>query len=305
MRKRIIPLLLALWLLLGLYLPVSAAAAPLDPQHSCSLTLHYTKDGSVFPNLEIGIYRVASASADGTFDLIAPYSGYPVNIHGITAQSEWRTAATTLVSYIIGDERAPDHIATTDQDGNIRFQNLSTGLYLILGATGENEKGTYVFEDFLLYLPTPQADGSFQYDMEAIPKPSSFTPITEYKIVKLWKDTSHTSKRPQKVEIEVLKDGKLHDTVILTPDGNWSHSWKTNDTAAKWTVREKNVPTGYKVAVSQSEGTFTVTNTYSTPGTGTPKTGDTFPLLPCVMTMCISGFLLLLLGAALGRRRRA
>ena len=68
--------------------------------------------------------------------------------------------------------------------------------------------------------------------MEAIPKPSSFTPITEYKIVKLWKDTGHTSKRPQKVEIEILKDGKLPDTVILTPDGSWSHSRKPNDPAA-------------------------------------------------------------------------
>ena len=100
MRKRILTSLCLLALCLSLIGSFCAYAASLGVDVQTSLTLRYQKDGKTFPNLEIGIYRVAEAKSDGTFQLIAPFSGYPVSIQHVTSQSQWQNVATTLSSYI-------------------------------------------------------------------------------------------------------------------------------------------------------------------------------------------------------------
>ena len=88
MKNRILPLVLLIILCFAMVCPFSVhAITPLDTAAEASLTLHYQKDDVAFANLPIGIYRVAEALPDGTFELIAPFSSYPVNIHDITEQT--------------------------------------------------------------------------------------------------------------------------------------------------------------------------------------------------------------------------
>lgn len=257
------------------------------------MTLHYAKDGTGFSCLEIRIFRVAEAFSDGSFDPIPPFSGYPVNIHGITSQAEWKITATTLISYIAANDVQPDRTEKTAADGSVVFSDLETGLYLIKGITTENDTGTYLFEDFMIYLPTPDPEAGFDYDVEARPKCSSYVPKTEYKVVKLWKDDGYSGSRPKSVTVELRKDGTLQDTVTLNSGNSWSHSWKVsaNDTG-KWTLAEKDVPGEYTVAISEQSAVFTITNTRKAPASQPPKTGDTFAFWPWGMTMCLSGSLL-------------
>ena len=304
MRKRILPLLALLLVLLSfLQPPAVRAVTPLETGRSCSLSVCFSRDGYGFAGLETGVYRVAEASADGTFDLIAPFSGFPVNIHGITSQREWQDAADTLWAYISANQIVPDETAVSDETGTARFENLPTGLYLVLGATGENDSGIYTFGDFLIYLPTPLEDGSFDYDLEARPKPVSVTPKTEYRVTKLWKDSGASSSRPKSVTVDILKDGVLQETVVLNADNNWSHSWRVPEGDGKWTVVEKNVPKTYKVAITVNGSSFTITNTIKPGPDSPPETGDTFPLWPYIMAMCLSGVLLVIVGIWHKRRK--
>ena len=49
------------------------------------------------------------------------------------------------------------------------------------------------------------------------------------------------------MEIELLKDGEIYDTVILSGDGNWRYEWKNlpefnaDGTKIVWRVTEKNL----------------------------------------------------------------
>ena len=303
MKKRILPLLCALLLLWALF-PLKAEAAAVDTDRKCSMTLHYTKDGTAFSGLKIEIYRVASASADGSFSLTGKFSGYPVKIHGIRTQTEWDNTASTLLSYIAIDKIPAERSVTTGYADTAMFTNLKTGLYLVKGVTGENNNGIYTFKDFFLYLPTPNSDGSHNYDVEARPKCVAFVPKTQYTVTKLWKDTGYTSKRPTSVSVDILKDGNVQQTVTLNKSNNWTYTWYVPDGAGEWTVAEKNPPSGYTVTMEEKDDTFTITNTYNKSSSDIPKTGDTFPLWPLILAMGGSGLLLILLGIYQIRRKK-
>lgn len=302
MRKRWTPLLFLAVLCLGLLRPlvVYGATGP-DIHAEASLTLHYQKENLAFADLSVGIYRVAQAQPDGTFDLIAPFASYPVNIYGITTQDQWQQVAQTLYSYAVADQVKPDQEARTDETGTVCFSGLQTGLYLVEETVAEHSEGTYLFNRFMVYLPTPQPDGSYNYDVEAKPKCTAFIPKTQYTVTKLWQDTGMQQHRPKEVTVDLYQDGILQDTQILSAANNWTYTWYVSEAdPGKWTVTERAVPDDYKVTILENGSHFSIINARS-PQPEPPKTGDTFALMPLVTVMCICGMLLVILGLY-GRR---
>lgn len=303
MRNRILTRISAVMLCFAMLCPLcSQAAAPLDPAAQASLTLHYQKDGVAFAGLQIGIYRVAEASSDGSFHLIAPFSSYPINIHGITTQEQWQSVAETLCAYTVADQVSPDHEKQTDEEGSVCFSNLETGLYFVREAVAENASGTYVFNQFMVYVPTPQSDGSYLYAVEAKPKCVSFVPKDHYSVTKLWQDGDNQALRPKTVTVEIYQDGALYETQLLSADNNWTYTWSVSGDQGKWTVVETSVSDDYKVTIRQNGSNFSIINTHQTTPNA-PQTGDTFTPLPWMLAMCFSGIMLMLLGIY-GRRRK-
>ena len=156
MKKRIFAILCMLLVSLCF---VPTAMAALEPEREASLTLVYQKDGQSFEGLPVRIYRVAQAEVDGSFTLLAPFDSYPVSIYDITLQAQWAQVADTLFSCIVAQGITPDGAKTTDAEGKAAFTGLKTGLYLVEEAVAENNSGTYLFNRFMVYLPTPGADG--------------------------------------------------------------------------------------------------------------------------------------------------
>ena len=268
--------ILCVLLSLGLF---PAGAASLDPQQPCTLTLSYQQGGTPSPGLNVNIYRVAEARADGSFHLTADYAPSGVDISHVTSQQEWRDIADTLSAHIAAGQLSPTHTAATAQDGTAAFSDLETGLYLVGQVTAGKD---YQFERFMVYLPTP-SDGGFQYDVTAKPKPGPLPSNTEYQVLKLWKDSGSSKKRPASVTVDILKDGQVQESVVLSNDNNWSYSWQVPDGSGTWTVSERDVPEGYRATVSVRETTFVITNTRRT--TPEPEQPDTpsipdFPSVP-------------------------
>ena len=302
MKKRLIPILLACILCLAALCP-AALATSLDPNADASLTLHYQKNGLGFENLDIGIYRVAEAAANGEFSLIAPFDSYPVSIHGITAQEQWHRVAQTLWSYIVANGVEPDREGLTDENGTVRFENLQTGLYFVREVVVDHITGTYIFNQFMVYVPTPNMDGTYTYHVEANPKCTSFVPRTSYSVTKLWQDAGHQNLRPKAVTVEIYKDGVLQETQQLTPENNWTYTWEVSpEEPGSWTVVEKDVPDIYKVTIQESNGSFSIINTYSVPP-DIPQTGDSFSPLLMILLLCLSGAGLMILGVYSWRRK--
>lgn len=287
--------------------PLQAKAqTPLDPASDASLTLHYQKDGQAFSNLEIQIFRVAEAFPDGTFALAEPYKSYPISIYDITVQEQWMSVAATLECYIVADGLSPTRTEKTDDFGTVEFDRLETGLYFISEAIADNDSGTYVFNQFMAYLPTPCSDGTYNYRVEAKPKCISVVPKSQYRVTKLWQDGVKQSDRPKKITVDIFKDGSLWETKILSAENNWSYVWyASDDVLSNWTVAERNVSEQYTVSVHPNGTTFTIINSHKSTHEipEGPETGDTANPILWIFATCISGILLVLLGIYNKRRK--
>ena len=309
MRKRITLLICLVALSVAMFCPLSVqAVTSLDPTADASLTLHYQKEGQGFEGLSIRIYRVAEAFPDGTFELIEPFSSYPINIHDITVQEQWKDTAVTLNAYIVANQLMPTQETVTNDAGTAVFEHLKTGLYFVSEVAADNNSGTYVFNQFMVYLPAPQPDGSFDYDVEAKPKCVDYVPKTEYRVTKLWQDAGRQTDRPEEITVDIYKDGELWETQILNAGNNWSYVWYLPDEEqSNWTVAERSVPEEYTVTVQKNGGTFSIINTHKSIQEipDIPQTGDTSNITLYITLMCLSGIMLIILGIYNRRHRGA
>lgn len=280
------------------------AVTPIDPEQPSSLTIQYRYENMDFSGLTCQIYRVAEVFPDGTYALTGSFADVPVNIHGVESQAEWKNIASTLIAYAAADRIQPDYTLATDENGNAAFQNILPGMYLTQSVTVQGSERILTFEAFLTVVPYPQEDGSHNYDVTVVPKVQHHTPTPqplEYKVVKQWKDLGNTQQRPQSVTVDILKDGVVQSTQILSADNDWCYSWTAPDDGSLWQAVERSVPQNYTVTVVSRDNTILITNVYEAEQEP-PKTGETMVLWPYMLLLCFCGGVLILL--ALWRMRK-
>lgn len=232
------------------------------------------------------IYKVADVSETGSYTLTETFAKYPVVFENMD-QTQWRTLALTLESYIARDDIQPLAEQSTDANGKTTFQDLDAGLYILIGRNQSDSTYRYECEPAMIQLPGLNEKEEWITEVTAKPKymkqpVSQEETLTQKKVIKIWKD-NNSKKRPKEIHVELLKDGKVADTVMLNVDNNWKYQWDNLDSSATWQVVEKEVPQGYRVTVDREADTFTITNVKSTSskdgntgttiGTGTNKTG--------------------------------
>lgn len=135
---------------------------------------------------------------------------------------------------------------------------------------------------------------------------------------KVWADDTESA-RPDSIQVTLYRDGAAYDTVSLTAEDDWMHSWVGLEDGHVWNVAEEAVPAGYEAAVVPLPNGFEITNTWrgTTPPTdgdeGTDLGEDPTPLNPAPQTgmvqwpipvLAVSGALLIALGLFTGRRRK-
>lgn len=86
--------------------------------------------------------------------------------------------------------------------------------------------------------------------------------ITSVKVLKVWVDDE--SQRPDSIEIQILRDNEVYNTVELNAQNNWRYTWDSLSSDYTWQIVEKEVPAGYTVSTSNEGITYVVTNTYKT-----------------------------------------
>ena len=88
------------------------------------------------------------------------------------------------------------------------------------------------------------------------PPPVSYESLT---VEKVWEDDG--SVRPQNVEIALLRNGERVNTVMLSGENNWKHTFTMLEENAGWSVEEVSVPAGYEVSYIVDGNCVTVVNT--------------------------------------------
>jgi len=280
------------------------AVTSIDPEQPSSITIQYRYENMNFAGLTCQIYRVAEVSSDGTYVLTGEFAGYPVSIYDVESQAEWKNITSTLSAYVVADGIQPDYTLVTDEKGTASFQNILPGMYLTQSVTVQDSERILTFEAFLTVVPYPQEDGSHNYDVTVVPKVRHHTPTPkplEYKVVKQWKDLGNTQQRPQSVTVDILKDGVVQSTQILSADSDWCYSWTAPDDGSLWQAVERSIPQNFTVTVVSRDNTILITNVYEVEQEP-PKTGETTVLWPYMLLLCFSGGVLILL--ALWRMRK-
>ena len=292
MAKRTVPFLLALML----FLPIMAHAAQLDLTQTGSISVQLRD--AAFPATSVTgtleLYKVGDAvETNGalTFVPTADFASAGISLSDTRASG----LAQALADYAKKQHIPAASISTAS--GAAVFSDLSTGLFLLIQT--EAADGYLPVSPFLVSLPMYSAeDGGWNYQIAAAPKvqpvPKEPTALT---VIKKWKDNS-SADRPAQVEVALLQDGAVSETVTLNKENNWTHTWNDLDPHYVWTVEEA-VPAGYTAAYSTKGQTTTITNTsdtYEEPDT-LAETGQLnwpVPALFCAgLVLIITGLLLL------------
>ncbi len=59
----------------------------------------------------------------------------------------------------------------------------------------------------------------------------------------------------------LLANGEARETVTLSAENNWQHTWTALDASVNWSAVEQDVPAGYKATYETNGQTVTITNT--------------------------------------------
>ncbi len=274
MKKRILPIVFCILLLLSAALPVFAA-------ETASVTVLFEHENQPVVGAAFEIYKAAQWDG-GDYLLSGSFSGYPVKMTDDKNSEGWKAIASTLSAYAARDEIAPLASGVTDEKGEICFEGLSDGLYLLVGSPVDSGDARLFPQPMLVTVPYTTTDGKKDYDIVAEPKYDS-RKITEKSVtrraLKIWKDEGDED-RPQDVTVQLLCDGKIYDEQLLSEANNWSYTWESLDAVHDWQLTERQVPEDYTVQITRQDITFTVTNTNddlppeTPPSSGTPGTSS-------------------------------
>lgn len=245
------------------------AISSIDVNQKTSLNIEYKIEDKAIEGIEFKLYRVADVSSVGNFSLVEDFEKYSVSFDGLT-NSGWTDMANMLADYVSRDNLDYLMIGKTDSNGKLVFSNCSVGMYLVIGNKHTLGNYNYVPEPFLISLPTLDKNvDDWVYDVFSEPKSngtkkpssggSSGSSRVSYTAKKVWED--NVSNRPNSIEIELLRDGKVYDTVVLNEENKWQKTWSNLSNNYSWSIVEKEVPDGYIVGIKRSGTTYIITNT--------------------------------------------
>ena len=116
----------------------------------------------------------------------------------------------------------------------------------------------------------------------------------------MWDDDGCEDKRPDSILVQLLENGEIVDTVVLSQENNWEYIWNNLDGGSRWQVTEAEVPDGYTVAITQEGTVFIMTNTRPSEPPKLPQTGMLWWPVPAL----VCGGLLLIVAGLVVRRRQ-
>lgn len=201
-----------------------------------SFTCVYAEEtGSITVNtpmedMKVSLYRVGEFTEQGTFTLTKQYQSYSVSLDHSSSE-EWQAAANTLAQYIERDGVQADVEGVSSSNHTIAFNELSCGLYLMIGSEKEvNDHGSievYTPQVSFIALPDVSTDDPYRITTVMKCEKNDYT-YTSLHVLKVWKqDTANI--RPASIQVDLLqKDTEgntiVYDQQILSAENQWSYT---------------------------------------------------------------------------------
>ena len=234
-----------------------ATAALSKEKGSISVDLSELKNTDPAQSLSFRLYFVAKAEISNggiNYKWTPPYEEANIDL------SDLQDSSLPLhLAYFAQTESLTYTEKSADEKGELVFENLSHGLYLLVPSQGDS----HTVAPFVISVPTYDAENkAWIYDVDASPKIDGGIEGGEDKdtyisVVKKWDtDASH----PGSVTVVLLCDFEEYERVQLSESNNWHHRWDNLPQEHIWSVVEAQVPDGYTVRYETSSNTVTVIN---------------------------------------------
>jgi len=265
--KKTISILMTVMMLVTLTV---SAAGKIDLDKGVDLTLNYAYDGTAIKGAEFSAYRIAEVDEYARYKVLEGFAGYEItgflDEDGYLVDEEegyWKTVATTLSGYMTKDKVEATAAAETDENGKAHFEGLEAGIYLVMGASHRQGNYRYTAEPFLIALPGLDHEANeWVYEVEVAVKNSRRTVYDDFDItlIKQWANAEAFEGELPEIEVEIYRDGKLYDTVVLSEENNWKV--KVEDLSEKYDWEFVEITEGdFTVAVEQTGSKIVFTNT--------------------------------------------
>lgn len=258
---------------------------------SIEITLSEKTDNEKIEGAEILLYKVADAKSEN-HNLVFEYVDELKSCNASLNDLETKSKSEDIEKCI--NENINSLKQITDVNGTVKYNDLDLGLYLV--KQNNIVKGYSKIDSFLVMIPKI-TDNKWIYDIKSTPK-TDIIRVIDINVKKVWNtSTSNTNdsiKLPRSIEVELLLNDKVIDTVKLSKDNNWSYTWEDLAKSEEYTIKEINVPKGYTPSYQKDNNTFIVTNTSTLVQTG--------QMLWIVMLLIITGITFIIISIIYDRK---
>lgn len=269
----LLSIILFLSLLLGIFAVNSEAMG--------SLTVKYLRKDTLrgISGVELSLFRVGNIQ-NGLYELTSDFQGAAVDLNSLSTAGSKYNAAQTLYRYAVlhGIGGA---VAYTDSNGNAYFPSLLQGVFLV--AQTRTVSGFKTISPYIVFIPEQGVGGAPIYNVlsnvkterEGGGSQGGGDSLFSVSVAKIWDDSDNADGiRPESVSVTLLRNGNRLNTVSLSQENGWKHTFlNLSGNKASYTVEETPID-GYTASYSgsASEG-FVIINSHS--AVNPPNTDDT------------------------------
>lgn len=233
------------------------------------------------------LYKIADI-ADDNYTLTQDFAEYKVDLD-IEDSETLRELADILEGYVQRDNIEPLKEGHTD-NGQLVWNDLEIGIYLVVGERVNDEVYVRTFSPALIYTGN-------QSSIEITPKyEDNEIKLINKKVMKVWKNDNE-SVRPSSIQVQLLKNVEIYDTVTLNKDNNWQYRWDDLSNIYEWKIVEKVVPDNYTVTSKSENEICMIINTYAkdvgkNADNKIPQTGQLWWPVPLLTVFGLTAFII-------------
>ena len=287
MRRKLISVLLIVWVLAAAPITAFAQEFGIDRIGSISVTLMDQDGETPITGAELSLYYVATVKLNDANRLTYTFTDTFADC-GCALDDP---ALTATLDVFVTEHAAPVDTQMTDAQGCAAFENLPLGLYFVK-QTG-TVTGYAPCTPFLVTVPNYDREG-YVYDVNASPK-TDIARLTDITIRKVW-NTDKSAEATDSVTIQLLKNGIVLKTATLSAQNNWQVTYTDLPESDAYSIVEVNVPQGFTVTYTKNGYIFTATNSAALIQTG--------QLIWPIPVLAMVGLCLITVGTLLLRKTR-
>ena len=192
----------------------------------------------------------------GSYSIVVecPIDNVEISLYKIEDNGSVAMEADALLAYIKSEDIKADKVVLSNSNKTV-FSGLEDGVYLVNISSIETKDYVYTFKSTLVELNGEDVELSIKYEKNE-------KALYDLHVIKIWKNDD-VNKRPDSINVLLLRDSEVYDDVVLSKDNNFRYTWSGLSNEYTWDVMEKDVPSGYTLSIDREANTIMLTNTGS------------------------------------------